>query len=99
MKTPHSPGKWMKAHCSTNKRLFTIFSNRKVILTTVDHLDRFNNSVTSIEEAEANATLVEIAPELLEACKEALRMYNEIEPAGGWQGVKDQLESLINKTL
>jgi hypothetical protein len=35
--------------------------------------------------------------DLLDACKEALRMYEEIEPAGGWQGVHDSLKSAIDK--
>ncbi len=28
---------------------------------------------------------------LLEACKEAKRMYDEVQPVGGWQGVDDLL--------
>jgi len=31
----------------------------------------------------------------LEACKEAKRMYDDIEPAGGWQGVDDLLIDAI----
>lgn len=49
------------------------------------------------EEAEANAKLIAAAPDLLSACKEALRMYEEIQPTGGWQGVKDELMIAIKK--
>lgn len=35
--------------------------------------------------------------DLLEACEVALRMYNEIEPIGGWQYVHDSLEAAISK--
>lgn len=49
------------------------------------------------EEALKNMKLMAAAPELLDACREALRMYEEIQPAGGWQGVEDSLISAINK--
>lgn len=35
--------------------------------------------------------------ELLEACKEALIMYKDIQPKGGWQHVEDALENAIQK--
>jgi len=47
------------------------------------------------EEIEANARLIVQAPRLLEICKEALRMYESVQPAGGWQGVYDELKSVI----
>lgn len=50
-------------------------------------------------EAEANARLIAAAPELLDVAQEALRMYEKIEPAGGWQHVHDGLKYAINKAL
>lgn len=41
--------------------------------------------------------LHDAAPEMLEACKEALKMYNDIEPAGGWQHVHDLLVTALGK--
>ncbi len=41
--------------------------------------------------------LIVSAPDLLEACKEALKMYNKLQPAGGYQYVHDILQSAINK--
>jgi len=45
----------------------------------------------------ANAQLISATPDLYEACKEALRMYKEIQPCGGWQDVEDSLEYAIKK--
>lgn len=47
----------------------------------------------------ANAKLMAAAPYLLVACREALRMYDDINPVGGWQGVRDELDYAINKAL
>lgn len=49
------------------------------------------------EEREANAKLIAAAPDLLEACEEALRMYDEVNPVGGWQGVRNELVHAIKK--
>lgn len=43
------------------------------------------------------AKLIAAAPDLLEACKDAKRMYEEIQPVGGWQHVFDALNNAINK--
>jgi len=53
----------------------------------------FNDPTT--KEANDNARLIVQAPRLLEICKEALRMYESVQPAGGWQGVHDELKSVI----
>lgn len=45
----------------------------------------------------SDAKLISAAPNLLEACKEAKRMYDELQPAGGWQGVDDLLIDAIAK--
>lgn len=51
----------------------------------------------TLEQIEANAKLIAAAPEMLEVCKEALRMYEKVLPAGGWQHVHDGLMSVIKK--
>ena len=53
--------------------------------------------VNYAEKATANAKLIAAAPQLLEACKEAFRMYEKIDPPGGWQGVYGLLISAIQK--
>jgi hypothetical protein len=50
-------------------------------------------------ESKHNAHLIAAAPDLLAACIEAKRMYEELEPAGGWQGVFEELESAIKKAI
>lgn len=45
----------------------------------------------------ANAKLIAAAPELLEALNEMVRMYEEVQPAGGWQGVYEEAIYVIKK--
>ncbi len=47
----------------------------------------------------SNAKLIAAAPELLEACIEALKMYDKIQPTGGYQYVRDSLEGSIKKAV
>lgn len=56
-------------------------------------------NVISREEMEANAKLIAAAPELLEALIEYKRMYEEIQPAGGWQGVYEIGNYAIKKAI
>ncbi len=44
-----------------------------------------------------NKAKVLTAPELLGACISALRMYESVQPSGGWQGVHDELIMVIEK--
>ena len=63
----HTKGKWSKSNPSIgNKRLFTIHSDKLLIAKTCDHLDRFNNSLITPEEAEANAKLIAEAPKTMD---------------------------------
>lgn len=39
----------------------------------------------------------EAVPDLLDACKQALYMYNKLQPAGGWQSVQDSLIMAIEQ--
>jgi hypothetical protein len=48
-------------------------------------------------EACANAALMAAAPELLETLREMVRMYEEVQPCGGYQGVYDGAVSAIAK--
>jgi len=43
------------------------------------------------------ASMISAAPDLLEALKEMVRMYEEVEPAGGWQGVYEMSLCAIKK--
>lgn len=47
------------------------------------------------EKSSPNAKLINAAPELLGACKDAKRMYEAVQPVGGWQGVYESLTSVI----
>lgn len=48
-------------------------------------------------EMHANARLIAAAPELLEALLEYKRLYEEVQPSGGWQGVYETGNSAIAK--
>lgn len=62
------------------------------------------------EEGKSNATAIVTAvnntygaginpkavADMLEALKEAKRMYESVQPAGGWQGVYESIKSAIN---
>lgn len=60
-----------------------------------------NSNAAAIVSAINNTYGAGINPEgvkdLLEALKEAKRMYEELQPAGGWQGVYDEIEAAIKK--
>ncbi|MBK5202138.1 MAG: hypothetical protein JJE45_00250 [Prolixibacteraceae bacterium] len=56
-----------------------------------------NKNKIGFSNYEANAKLIAAAPDMLEALNEAKRMYEELEPAGGWQGVYEQIEDAIKK--
>jgi hypothetical protein len=45
----------------------------------------------------ANQRLIAAAPELLDALKEMVRMYEEVQPAGGYQGVYEMAQEAIDK--
>jgi hypothetical protein len=82
-KSKHTPGPWTHSQYNVNTS-----KGAEYLL--------FNTgpNVTS-GELRANARLIASAPDLLEACKEAKRMYDEIQPSGGWQCVDDLLINAI----
>lgn len=69
--TKYTPGPWMRNPGSTNIQCNT----RNVgCVSAVDHLALiFADGYIGQEQAEANATLIAAAPELLEACQEFVR--------------------------
>ena len=59
MAIQHTQGKWTKSNpATTNKRLFAIHVGKLLVAKTCDHLDRFNNSLITPEQAKANAALI-----------------------------------------
>ena len=55
--------------------------------------------VITVAEANANARLLQAAPELLEALDDMIRMYEAISPKGGWQGVYEMAVMARNKAM
>ena len=90
MKKQHTQDKWIKTGpLITNKRLFTIHAGKLLIAKTCDHLDRFNNSLITPEQAEANAKLIASAPELLKILQEIMHT--------GLSYNKDETQRIIKK--
>ena len=87
MITTHTPGPW---HIMDHDK-------EMIYITSADGGICKIPSIRHFEQQKANAKLISAAPELLEACKEALRMYEKLQPAGGWQYVHDSLRSAIQK--
>lgn len=67
MKSKHTPGPWRRTLDWTS-RYKTIFADRN---TQIAHLV-VNGSVQTNSEIEGNANLIAAAPDLLQACKDAL---------------------------
>ena len=53
--------------------------------------------IGAVYENEADARLIAAAPDLLDALLEYKRMYEEVQPAGGWQGVYELGNEAIAK--
>jgi len=86
MNTEHTPAPWKVAPVNTNGTDgFEI------------HYSEDGECVTDHVYELADAKLIAAAPELLEICKEALRMYEKVLPTGGWQHVHDGLMDAIKK--
>lgn len=49
------------------------------------------------DKADADAGYIAKVPDMIEALKEAKRMYEEVQPAGGWQGVYEQICDALNQ--
>ncbi|MBE3084680.1 MAG: hypothetical protein IMZ64_00500 [Bacteroidetes bacterium] len=99
METKHTKGEWRQSHRKTYEGVYStqVYDEKeKTICTLAWHKVDLGNGVTGTDR-EANAKLIAAAPDMLEACKEALKMYKELEPCGGWQHVYDYLDSAIKK--
>lgn len=55
-----------------------------------------NHNIT-VGEMEANAQLIAAAPDLLEACKEAVKIIKDILPPKGYESYIEQLKQAIAK--
>jgi hypothetical protein len=77
MKTKHTQGKWIVGH---TERAEDSFNDPDTIIQEITEQDgSFIACVNDRHEAEANARLIASAPELLEACKNALQCLNDYE--------------------
>jgi hypothetical protein len=68
-----TPGPWKYSISVTNKRIAAIRGDNKTVARTVDQLDKKNNSITTDQEAKANASIIAASPELFEACEDLVR--------------------------
>ena len=100
MKTKHTEGEWMLAKAS--RFHYQIISDKphEGIMGSSDDTIICNlaylNSMTE-EEVKANAKLMASSPELLRALIGYQKMYDEIMPTGGYQGVYEIAEMAIKK--
>lgn len=103
METKHTPGPWTVIN---GKTLFpsVVFADVEVPKEDIGTLGYPHPSVVInashdqlMKSIMGNAHLIAAAPELLEALEEMVRMYESVEPAGGWQGQYEKSLSAIAK--
>lgn len=88
----HTPGPW-QVRPSTNE------------ITNADHgslpfaIVAGYTLIGATYENGKDARLIAAAPELLEALLEYKRLYEEVQPAGGWQGVYEAGNAAIAKAI
>lgn len=98
----HTPGKW---ETDKGRLCYCIFArdkngNRVALATSDDNIIGGAGSSIRMPEKLANARLIAAAPELLEACKEALRVlkyYSSFIPGDVFSQIKNNLEQAIAK--
>lgn len=90
-----TPGPWLM---ETSFNTIWIWDEGKNSIVTHINLDKEYKSDV-VENKNANAKLISAAPDLLKALKEMVRMYESVQPAGGWQGVYDESVYTIKKAL
>ena len=56
-----------------------------------------HNGEQTVSEQTANINLILAGRDLLEALQDMIRMYEEVQPAGGWQGVYEGAVYAVNK--
>ena len=96
METTHTPGPWFAVDyagsiCIQNGPMY-----EDADLLSYDCICG-DTPVRYKDEVEANAKLMAAAPELIEALSEMIRMYEEVQPAGGWQGVYEYAKYALEK--
>lgn len=55
-----------------------------------------NSIITAVNNTYGAGINPKAVADMLEALKEAKRMYESVQPAGGWQGVYESIKSAIN---
>jgi hypothetical protein len=102
MSTQHTPGPWIGAGPSFGDPL-----PRYTTSIVTEWEDDAEGCIDICElpfhhhddENEANARLIAAAPDLLEALLEYKRLYEEVQPTGGWQGVYETGNAAIAKAV
>ena len=84
MKAKHTPGPWEIEYNGPYEEYWV----------TTPHYDAGPARIISNI---ADARLIAAAPDLLEALIEYKRLYDEVQPAGGWQGVYEIGNNAIAK--
>jgi hypothetical protein len=108
MKTQHTKGEWEPIYSTYPQEPKKICTGVGIVTRFPggDYTEFICNSmlpdtdeeyIEQRNEIEANMRLIAAAPDMLEALIEAKRMYEEVQPCGGWQGVYEQIESAIKK--
>ena len=79
---PHTPGEWIGQKTSADQGLIYSDHTGKSVAVCYDVRD---------------LPLISAAPDLLAALLEYKRLYGEVQPAGGWQGVYEQGNAALDK--
>ncbi|MGV8136519.1 MAG: hypothetical protein AB2L20_15025 [Mangrovibacterium sp.] len=91
----HSKGTWKLGHCGS---VVTDNGDGFPLNTGHDDIEYYGGyliaeSIYNID----NAKLIAAAPDMLEALLEYKRLYESVQPSGGWQGVYDMGNYAIKK--
>lgn len=95
METKFTPAPWLMNVTKEfiNNKGLAITNDQNSLICEVSHqLTDF-----TLNEYVANAKLICAAPDLLEALLEYKRLYEAIQPTGGWQGVYEMGDYAIKK--
>lgn len=94
MNTKHTPGPWK---CESGQ----VLRNDGAVIARMDRTDEATKAGIYPVERDLNARLISAAPELLEACKDALRLLKVLNVTGSNDPIESihyKLENLIAKT-
>lgn len=91
METKHTPGNWIfKEQGDADE--FCIVTDESLWVAAFKL-----NGIQTLERQRANGKLMAAASDMYEALLEYKRMYEELQPTGGWQGVYDMGNIAIKK--